>query len=54
MVNDAADWVDANRPRHPDPELDKVMYPRGAKSFYSVGSGFAHGCKWAIDYVEDD
>ena len=30
------------------------MYPRGAKSFYSLGSGFVHGYKWAIDYVEDD
>lgn len=54
MVNGAADWVDANRPRQPDPELDKVMFPRGAKSFYSLGSGFVHGFKWAVDYVEDD
>ncbi|GAA1683567.1 hypothetical protein MMUR_22230 [Mycolicibacterium murale] len=52
LVNDAADWVDANRPRQPDPELDKVMHPRGAKSFYSLGSSFVHGLKWAIDYVE--
>jgi hypothetical protein len=52
LVNDAADWVDANLPRQPDPELDKVMYPRGAKSFYSLGSGFVHGYKWAIDYVD--
>jgi hypothetical protein len=52
LVNDAAEWVDTNRPRQPDPELDKVMYARGAKSFYSLGSGFVHGFKWAIDYVE--
>ncbi|WP_102144584.1 hypothetical protein [Mycobacterium hubeiense] len=25
---------------------------RGAKSFYSLGSGFVHGYKWAIDYVD--
>ena len=54
LVNDAADWVDANRPRQPDPELDRVMLARGAKSFYSLGSGFVHGYKWAIDYVDDD
>ena len=27
LVDEAADWVDANRPREPDPELDKVMKP---------------------------
>lgn len=53
LVNDAADWADANLPRQPDPELDRVMYPRGAKSFYSLGSGFVHGFKWAIDYVDE-
>jgi hypothetical protein len=52
LVNDAAEWVDTNRPRQPDPELDRVMYARGAKSFYSLGSGFVHGFKWAIDYVD--
>jgi hypothetical protein len=30
------------------------MMPRGAKSFYSLGSGFVHGFKWATDYVDDD
>jgi len=32
----------------------QVMFPRGAKTFYSLGSGFVHGFKWAVDYVEDD
>ncbi len=54
MVSDAADWTDEHWPRQPDPEIDKVMYPRGAKSFYSLGSGFVHGFKWATDYVDDD
>ena len=30
------------------------MMPRGAKSFYSLGSGFVHGFKWARDYVDSD
>jgi hypothetical protein len=54
VVDEAADWVDVNRPRDPDPELDKVMMPRGAKGFYSLGSGFVHGFKWASDYVDSD
>jgi hypothetical protein len=41
-------------PRKPDPELDKVIHPRSAKSFYSLGSGFVHGFKWLTDYVTDD
>lgn len=45
MVNDAADWADANRPPQPNPELDKVMFSRGAKRFYCLGSGFVHGFK---------
>jgi hypothetical protein len=31
-----------------------VIHPRGAKSFYSLGSGFVHGFKWLTDYVHDD
>jgi len=54
VVEYAADWVDANMPRQPTPDLDLVMMPRGAKSFYSLGSGFVHGYKWATDYVDDD
>lgn len=47
MVEYGADWADANMPRQPTPDLDLVMMPRGAKSFYSLGSGFVHGFKWA-------
>jgi hypothetical protein len=54
MVNDAADWVDENMPRQPDPELESFTIPIGAKRFYSLGSGFVHGFKWAVDYVDDD
>jgi hypothetical protein len=54
MVNDAAGWVDENMPRQPDPELESFVIPIGAKRFYSLGSGFVHGFKWAVDYVDDD
>ena len=53
IVGEAADWMDDNLPRKPDPELDKVIHPRSAKSFYSLGSGFVHGFKWISDYVFD-
>jgi hypothetical protein len=54
LVGAAADWMDEHLPRKPDPELDKVIHQRGAKSFYSLGSGFVHGFKWLTDYVSDD
>jgi hypothetical protein len=53
IVGEAADWMDEHLPRMPDPELDKVIHPRSAKSFYSLGSGFVHGFKWLTDYVFD-
>ena len=53
IVGEAADWMDENLPRNPDPELDKVIHPRGSKSFYSLGSGFVHGFKWMSDYMFD-
>ena len=46
-------WTSTS-PRTPDPELDKVIHPRGAKSFYSLSSGFVHGFKWLTAYVSDD
>ena len=54
LVGEAADWMEEHLPRQPDPELDKLIHPRGAKSFYQLGSGFVHGFKWLIDYVRDD
>lgn len=53
LVGQAADWMDTHVPRAPDPELDRVIHPRGPKSFYSLGSGFVHGFKWLSDYVFD-
>jgi hypothetical protein len=54
LVGEAADWMDEHLPRKPDPALDRVIHPRGAKSFYSLSSGFVHGFKWATSYVSDD
>ncbi|WP_079668982.1 hypothetical protein [Mycobacteroides abscessus] len=54
LVKGAEKWVDAENPRQPDPELDKIKVPRGAESFYSLGSGFVHGYKWLIDYIDPD
>ncbi|MGZ5392108.1 MAG: hypothetical protein ACXWD3_09755 [Mycobacterium sp.] len=46
--------MDEHLPREADPELDRIIHPRGAKSFYSLSSGFVHGFKWLTDYVTDD
>ncbi|AKS34674.1 hypothetical protein AFA91_25415 [Mycolicibacterium goodii] len=51
LVERAEDWMDEHLPRTPDPELDKVIHPRRAKSFYSLGSGSVHGFKWLTDYL---
>ena len=53
IVGEAEDWMNENRPREPDHELDKVIHPRSAKSFYSLGSGFVHGFKWMSGYLFD-
>ncbi|OCB38364.1 hypothetical protein A5676_15695 [Mycobacterium malmoense] len=54
LVEGAEAWMDEHLPRKADPELDAVMHPRSAKSFYSLGSGFVHGFKWLMGYVLDD
>lgn len=54
LVEAAQNWMDERLPRPPDPDLDKVMHPRSAKSFYALGSGFVHGFKWLMPYVLAD
>jgi hypothetical protein len=54
LVGETVDWMEEHLPRQPDPELDKLIHPRGAKSLYQLGSGFVHGFKWLLDYVRDD
>ncbi|WP_099025894.1 hypothetical protein [Mycolicibacterium palauense] len=54
LVSDAENWMDKHLPRKPDPDLETVLHPRSAKSFYSLGSGFVHGFKWLAGYVFDE
>jgi hypothetical protein len=54
LVASAEKWMDERLPRPPDPDLDKVLYLRSARSFYSLGSGFVHGFKWLMPYVLDE
>lgn len=54
LVEGAEAWMDKYLQRKDDPELDTVMHPRSAKSFYSLGLGFVHGFKWLMGYVLDD
>lgn len=54
FVENAEDWMDKRLPRKPNPDLDRVMRTRSAKSFYALGSGFVHGFKWLRGYVFDD
>ncbi|MCB1258658.1 MAG: hypothetical protein KDB26_16215 [Microthrixaceae bacterium] len=54
LLKSVENWVDAEYPRQPDPELDKIKVPRGAESFYSLGSGLVHGYKWLNNYINKD
>lgn len=51
LVEESAKWIDGNVPYPPDPEVDRVIHRRDAKSFYSLSSGFVHGFKWLTAYV---
>lgn len=51
IVGEGERWIDEYLPRKPNPELDQVIHPRSAKSFYSLSSGFVHGFKWMSDYL---
>jgi hypothetical protein len=46
----AAEWVDAHVPTHDTGELANTHLATGAKRFYSTGSSFVHGYRWAVDY----
>jgi hypothetical protein len=50
VVEQAAEWIDANPPPHAASELSQGM-TLGAKHFYAFGSSFVHGFKWMNDYV---
>jgi hypothetical protein len=51
VVGVAAEWVTKHRPAH-DPEPYGDPFVEAATRFYRLGSGFVHGYKWALDYVQ--
>ena len=52
FVAKAGKWVDEHAPAHDDGELCGNGFELGVSRFYIVGSGFVHGYKWAMDYVQ--
>lgn len=52
-IEKASEWIDANVPAHDSGELAMNGMSVGAKRFYSLGSSFVHGYKWAVDYARD-
>jgi hypothetical protein len=50
MIALAAGWVDAHVPAHDTGELVSFRLAPGARRFYSIGSSFVQGYRWAVDY----
>lgn len=51
VVGIAAQWISDNPPAH-NPEPYDDCFADAATRFYRLGSGFVHGYKWAMDYVQ--
>ncbi|WP_234790008.1 hypothetical protein [Mycolicibacterium fortuitum] len=51
FVTKAGKWIDANPPAH-DQGMFGSGFEAGVERFYALGSGFVHGFKWAMDYVQ--
>ncbi|MBL3736977.1 Uncharacterised protein [Mycobacteroides abscessus subsp. massiliense] len=51
FVTKAGKWIDAHPPAH-DHGLFANGFEAGVERFYALGSGFVHGYKWAMDYVQ--
>lgn len=47
----AANWIDTHPPAHDIEGAFGAKFETGVERFYSLGSGFVHGYKWAMDYV---
>jgi hypothetical protein len=54
FVEQAGRWIDEHQPSHDQGGLFGYGFQAGVKRFYSLGSGFAHGYKWAMDYVKGE
>lgn len=52
FVTKAGKWIDENPPAHDQGGLFGVGFESGVERFYTLGSGFVHGFKWAMDYVQ--
>jgi hypothetical protein len=52
FVTKAGKWIDAHLPAHDQSGLFDVGFESGVERFYMLGSGFVHGYKWAMDYVQ--
>lgn len=50
----AGKWIEANRPPHDPNGLFRNEFQSGVERFYTLGSGFVHGFKWAADYVHGE
>jgi hypothetical protein len=45
-------WINAHPPAHDPGGLFANGFESGVERFYTLGSGFVHGFKWAMDYVK--
>jgi hypothetical protein len=48
---EAGKWIDQHPPLH-DRDLYANGFAHGVSRFYTLGSAFVHGYKWAMDYVQ--
>lgn len=54
FVTKAGKWIDAHPPAHDLSGLFANGFEVGVERFYTLGSGFVHGFKWAADYVKGE
>ncbi|BDX32480.1 hypothetical protein TUM20985_30270 [Mycobacterium antarcticum] len=52
FVTSAGKWVDSHPPVHDHGGLFRDGFASAVDRFYTLGSGFVHGYKWAMDYVK--
>jgi hypothetical protein len=52
FVTKAGKWIDAHLPAHDPGGLFANGFETGVERFYTLGSGFVHGLKWAMDYLQ--
>jgi hypothetical protein len=50
----AGQWIDVHPPAHDQGGLFADDFGSAVDRFYTLGSGFVHGYKWAMDYVKGE